>query len=70
VALFEPIFDALNAAEVRYVVVGGVVFDVGGTPVRVASIQDPITLKRQAGRPQDEADIAALRELDELGGEP
>ena len=45
-------------------------FDIAEVPVRVASIPDLITLKRQAGRPQDEADIAALRELEELGGEP
>jgi hypothetical protein len=44
--------------------------DVAGTPVRVASIRDLITLKQQAGRPQDEADIAALRELEELGDGP
>jgi hypothetical protein len=44
--------------------------DVVGVPVRVASIADLITLKRRAGRPQDEADIAALRELEELGGRP
>jgi hypothetical protein len=41
--------------------------DVAGTPVRVASIGDLITLKQQAGRLQDEADIAALRELEKLG---
>jgi len=44
--------------------------DVAGIPVRVAAIPDLITLKLRAGRPQDEADVAALRELQGPGEEP
>jgi len=39
------------------------VIDVAGTPVRIASIPDLIRLKRMAGRPLDEADIAALESI-------
>lgn len=59
----EPIpFEELYARSVT--------LDVAGTPVRVASIEDLITLKQRTGRLQDEADIAALRELEELGDGP
>lgn len=39
------------------------VLDVAGVSVRVASRRHLIAMKRQAGRPQDLADIAALEEL-------
>jgi len=59
----EPIpFEELYARSVA--------LDVAGTPVRVASIEDLITLKQRTGRLQDEADIAALRELEKLGDGP
>ncbi|MFV0427614.1 MAG: nucleotidyl transferase AbiEii/AbiGii toxin family protein [Beutenbergiaceae bacterium] len=48
-------FQSLSAAaEVMYV---------GQTPIRVVSLPHLIALKEQAGRPQDLADIAALRNL-------
>lgn len=34
--------------------------EVGGVLVRVASVEDLVTMKRAVGRPQDLADIAAL----------
>lgn len=41
--------------------------ELGGFKLALASLDDLITLKTDTGRPHDEADIAALRRLRELG---
>jgi len=43
------------------------VFPISGVPVKVASRQHLIEMKRRAARPQDLADIAALQELEARG---
>jgi hypothetical protein len=43
------------------------VLTIGGVPVPVASRRHLVAMKRQVGRPQDLADIAALEELEASG---
>src|SRR5439155_1529323 len=69
VSLFEPLFEALNTAEVRYVVVGGFAVVLHGHARLTADI-DLIRLKRIAGRPQDLADIEALELILRRRGNP
>lgn len=42
---------------------GSDLLDVGGVPVRVASVEHLIAMKRASGRPQDLADVDALSRL-------
>lgn len=46
-----------------------VLLTVEGVPVRVAGVPHLIRMKEAAGRPQDLADVAALRALWETGGD-
>lgn len=76
-ALFEPVFRALDTSGARFVVVGGVAvvlqgharltadldLVVGEVDVRVASIPHLIAMKRRVGRVQDREDVARLEEI-------
>lgn len=57
--------DLLATSPVPFVTLlaGSDELDVGGVPVRVASVEHLITMKHSSGRPQDLADIAALAQL-------
>ncbi|MFN7974150.1 MAG: DUF6036 family nucleotidyltransferase [Acidobacteriota bacterium] len=48
-------FDELWARSIR--------LPVGPLTVRVAAIEDLLTMKRQAGRPKDQSDVAALEAI-------
>jgi hypothetical protein len=43
--------------------------EVRGTPIRIASLDDLIAMKRASGRPQDLRDIAELTAMEERGDE-
>lgn len=77
-AFYEPVIRALNEAQVRYVVVGGLAVVLhgyarfttlvslgGATSARIAAIPDLIRMKEAVGRPQDIADIEALRVIEQ-----
>ena len=55
---FESLFERSDAC------------DVGGVPVRVASIPDLIHLKRLADRPRDRDDIEKLENIARLKEQP
>lgn len=57
-ARFEPIFEALWNDAVE--------FEFSYTKAHVASLDHLIQIKRDAGRPQDVADVAMLLELRRL----
>ncbi len=60
---FDALFDALNAAQVRYLVVGGVAVVLHGHPRLTADIDIVLSLER-------ENVLAALRALTTLGYRP
>jgi predicted nucleotidyltransferase len=55
-ALGAPPYEDLRARAVEV--------EVRGTPIRIASLDDLIAMKRASGRPQDIRDIAELTSLD------
>jgi hypothetical protein len=60
VLLFPPVKFAALATH-------AVVFQIGDTPIQVASIDDLIALKQAVGRPIDLSDIEHLKRLKALG---
>lgn len=56
------IMNRIEKVKVEQVVRNAVTVKLAGIRVKVASIDDLITLKKIAGRPQDKADIAKLKE--------
>lgn len=57
--------DLLATSPIPYanLAADAVEIDLGGLPVRVASIRHLISMKRESGRPQDLADVQALSDL-------
>jgi hypothetical protein len=55
--LFEPVFEALNARDVRFLVAGGVAVVLHG---------HLIAMKSRTGREKDIADVEALRAIGDL----
>jgi predicted nucleotidyltransferase len=60
---YLDLFRALQEAEVRYLLVGGVAVNLHGIELPIAPVEDIIRLKTGTGRQKDEADIKALRQL-------
>jgi hypothetical protein len=56
---------ALGAPPYRDLRERSIEVEVRGTPVRIASLDDMIAMKRAAGRPRDLRDIADLTEMEE-----
>lgn len=65
----DPTVDILVQPVVAFKDAYGraIVKDLGGFPVRVAAIEDMIRLKSGTGRQKDQADIEALRRVQQLG---
>jgi hypothetical protein len=59
--LVQPVV-AFEEAHTR-----AIVKDLGGFPVTIAAVEDLIRLKTGTGRQKDQADIDALRRVQELG---
>jgi hypothetical protein len=72
---YEDVIRGLNRRRVDYLVAGGVALvlhgvlrlKAGGMSIPLGSVKDMIRLKELAGRPQDIADAAALREIERRG---
>lgn len=66
-----PIVDLFLESPMPFEELWGrsVVVNLRGEPVRIASLDDLISLKRRAGRPEDLADVAALAEIKRLRSE-
>ena len=56
------ILNGIKGADVKGIMKRVTSIDLSGISVRVANVKDLIALKKLAGRPQDKADIAKLKE--------
>lgn len=62
-ALREVDLLAVSPVPFETLVAGSDVMEIDGVPVRVASVEHLLTMKRSSARPQDIADIEALSRL-------